>query len=335
MVALKMKEKGLSIRHGDTIPYIICCPQSMENSLTNGNGSIGNHHNHGLIADRAHHPDDLRKDPTLLIDIDWYMTQQIHPPISRLCEYIEELSSAKLASYLGLDSRKYHQIRKMDLDDEDGINSTIPSYLRMLKSDEELYKNNKRLSIQCPECKSFSLMESIISSPSSSPSPSNKDEMEKDKETDLAFKCIKCTKSFSSMTIYYQVLGFIRRYLSEYYTFTLKCNECHSITQRVRIYESQCITDSCRGRMRPIISGSQVYNQLLYLKYLFDLDKQASKIGIQSNDIPKEWRIFIQPTRDMISRQLEKCAYPIIDLKEIFFRSNPSSIPSSNIVNMK
>jgi len=92
------------------------------------------------------------------------------------------------------------------------------------------------------------------------------------------------------------------------------------MTQRVRVYESQCINDACRGRMKPIISGGQIYNQLLYLKHLFDLDKQATKFEIQ--DVPNEWRSFIQPTRDMISRQLEKCAYPIIDMKEIFKSNN-------------
>ena len=36
------------------------------------------------------------------------MSQQIYPPISRLCQYIQGTDNSRLASCLGLDSGKYH-----------------------------------------------------------------------------------------------------------------------------------------------------------------------------------------------------------------------------------
>lgn len=39
------------------------------------------------------------------MDVEWYLTQQILPPIARLCEPIEGTSLAILAERLGLDKR--------------------------------------------------------------------------------------------------------------------------------------------------------------------------------------------------------------------------------------
>lgn len=39
------------------------------------------------------------------VDVEWYLTQQILPPIARLCEPIEGTSLAILAERLGLDKR--------------------------------------------------------------------------------------------------------------------------------------------------------------------------------------------------------------------------------------
>lgn len=47
-VALRMKSKGLSVRAGDTVPYIICIL---------GDGSS----NKGGYADRAYHPDEIKQ----------------------------------------------------------------------------------------------------------------------------------------------------------------------------------------------------------------------------------------------------------------------------------
>lgn len=43
----------------------------------------------GHLAERAYHPDELREDPTLAVDIEYYMAQQVHPVVARLCAPIE------------------------------------------------------------------------------------------------------------------------------------------------------------------------------------------------------------------------------------------------------
>ena len=43
------------------------------------------------------------------VDTAWYMAQQLHPPIWRLCEPIEGIESAQIAECLGLDPAKFHR----------------------------------------------------------------------------------------------------------------------------------------------------------------------------------------------------------------------------------
>jgi DNA polymerase alpha subunit A len=43
----------------------------------------------GGIAERAFHPEELREDPTLAVDRDYYLSQQVHPVVARLCAPIE------------------------------------------------------------------------------------------------------------------------------------------------------------------------------------------------------------------------------------------------------
>jgi DNA polymerase alpha subunit A len=43
----------------------------------------------GGIAERAYHPDELRTDPNLVIDAEYYLAQQVLPVVMRLCAPIE------------------------------------------------------------------------------------------------------------------------------------------------------------------------------------------------------------------------------------------------------
>mgnify|MGYP001073110980 FL=1 len=91
-VALQMRRQQRAVRVGDHIPYVICAGDSES------------------VAERAYHPDDVVKAGGILeIDYQWYMSQQIHPPIARLCAPIEGTDPVLIAECLGLDGRKFAQ----------------------------------------------------------------------------------------------------------------------------------------------------------------------------------------------------------------------------------
>jgi DNA polymerase alpha subunit A len=61
-------------------------------------------------AERAHHPEAvLRSNGVLVPDVQWYLTQQLVPPIARLCEPIEGTSAATIAQHMGLDASKFNK----------------------------------------------------------------------------------------------------------------------------------------------------------------------------------------------------------------------------------
>jgi DNA polymerase alpha subunit A len=76
------------------IPYIICQGEDKQ------------------YAKRAYTPDEvLKSEGSLTIDIDWYLSQQIYPPISRLIEYIEGIDGTFICECFGLNPKKHNFTR--------------------------------------------------------------------------------------------------------------------------------------------------------------------------------------------------------------------------------
>jgi DNA polymerase alpha subunit A len=136
-VALRLKQNGYSgCSAGDTVPYIICSQQDSESTHSGG------------IAQRARHPEELKRNPDKwMIDIDYYLSQQIHPVVSRLCASIQGTSPARLAECLGLDSSKF-QSRLTESDNQD----TSSMLLSVIDDEDERYRGCEPLRLSCPSC---------------------------------------------------------------------------------------------------------------------------------------------------------------------------------------
>ena len=124
-VALRRIEQGKQdgVNAGETVPYIICCEVKPEDEKDMTNDAIANGHASSKsggkgLAERAFHPDELQENPNLRVDLHYYLTQQLHPVISRLCAPIEGTDAARLADCLGLDASKF-AARNVGADDDD------------------------------------------------------------------------------------------------------------------------------------------------------------------------------------------------------------------------
>jgi len=105
-----MKARGGVAKAGEVIPYVFCLGSDGKTSKS-------------AQADHAFHPDEFRrKDSGLkigtpntgqpdkpasshviaVVDFDFYLSQQVLPPIERLCEEIEGTDRARLAECLGM-----------------------------------------------------------------------------------------------------------------------------------------------------------------------------------------------------------------------------------------
>lgn len=75
---------------GDVIPYIFCVSPGDEGAKS-------------AQADRAKHPDELKRAASneLSIDYEYYLGHQVLPPVERLCGPIEGTDRSRLAECLG------------------------------------------------------------------------------------------------------------------------------------------------------------------------------------------------------------------------------------------
>ncbi|MCO5552885.1 hypothetical protein L7F22_006404 [Adiantum nelumboides] len=98
-VAKRMADRGVTVRMGDVIPYVFCL------------GDDGSSASKTAQADRAYHPDEVRKaGSTLRVDFEHYLALQVLPPIERLCDSIQGTDRARLAEQLGLEASRYASV---------------------------------------------------------------------------------------------------------------------------------------------------------------------------------------------------------------------------------
>jgi DNA polymerase alpha subunit A len=129
VVALAMRAEGKNISAGMHIPYVVCKPPPGQPA--------------GNVSTRAFSVEALKKDPSLQIDTDWYFSQQLHPPISRLCAVIEGTDSARIAECLGLDGSKFHSAVTHGRESEDSFT---------LVSSDESFRNATKVFANCNKC---------------------------------------------------------------------------------------------------------------------------------------------------------------------------------------
>lgn len=200
-VAMHMKSQGKAAKNGDIIPYIIC--KGSETTL----------------AARAHHPDELTgENPDKLeVDFNWYLANQIHPPVSRLCAPIEGTDIPRLANCLGLDISKYHQsTATADAEELYTFESTI--------TDEERFKDVQKWTPRCLHCGQHT-------------------------EFKCDFACSNCNNILPVGSLSLQLTASMRTYMSKYLCQSVVCEDpaCGTATRSSSVFGRRCLMTGCKG----------------------------------------------------------------------------------------
>jgi len=134
-VALRRKAAGKrnGIAAGETVPYIICVERSEEQGDTPTEASQS-------LAERAYHPEELKSNDKLVVDVEYYLGQQVHPVVSRLCSPIEGTDPGRLADCLGLDPTRYRSnaVRATDMEIREDLDNLACG---SLLDDPDTYKD--------------------------------------------------------------------------------------------------------------------------------------------------------------------------------------------------
>ncbi|KAF5183787.1 Dna polymerase alpha catalytic subunit [Thalictrum thalictroides] len=322
-VALRLKQAGYSAgcSAGDTVPYVICCEQGTSSGSSTG------------IAQRARHPDELKKDSgNWMIDIEYYLAQQIHPVVSRLCASIQGTSPARLADCLGLDSSKFQS--KIS---EAASNDPSTSLLSAV-DDDERYRGCEPLRFSCPacsvtfECPTLSTL-LLTSSGESSTEPQAE---ESSNNFWRKLHCPKCPDDgdggrISPVMIANQVKRQVDGFISMYYRGAMTCDDetCKYTTRSLNlrvIGESERGTvcpnyPRCNGRLVRKYTEVDLYKQLSYFCYLLDVVRFIEKLDLKAR-VPLEKdlvriRLAVDSAVSIVQKIRDRCSYGWVQMKDL------------------
>ena len=304
-----MRQRGLTASSGDTIPYVICQQHS--------SAPLDSAPSNSSLADYAYHPDEVRKDGTLRLDISWYLQTQLHPPIARLCEHIEGTDSSQLAACLGLDPKKFKSYTSSNGNgsyDDSLMSSNASSRFASLLTDEERFASAEKLKISCPSCAGQFEFLGITKKVGDDETRSLVSQL----------NCTLCNASLPVTCLYYAAVLSLQKASDVYNSFWMKCDEvgCQLETERLGVYDRRCPSDGCKGALRPLLPPSYLYTHLLYLRSLFSTEKAAArlenKLKPADNKLLQQLAAEIEPVNSFIDSKMKVCAYPVIDFKQIF-----------------
>ncbi|XP_044179976.1 DNA polymerase alpha catalytic subunit-like isoform X2 [Acropora millepora] len=284
-VALRMLSKGRKVNAGDTIPYVIC-----------DDGST-------LAAtQRSYHPDEFCKSETLKIDVKYYLANQVHPVVSRLCDPIDGTDAAHIAQCLGLDPSGYRGNSAARNDETDAM---LGGQAQM--TDEERFKDCERFRVKCkgPDCGQEATLESTPFS-----------------VNDI---CPNCKIQYSTGTVCNQLTVTMRRHIKEYYMGWQKCDDpsCGYLTRQVPLTRHRGAATCpacCRAQLHAVYSDTALYTQLLYFSRLFDWDiaLKNSKNDKKSQFDERRMKPFYSAVHSTVAKFLDANGYSEVSLTKLF-----------------
>ncbi|XP_022162761.1 DNA polymerase alpha catalytic subunit [Myzus persicae] len=288
-IAQRLNKQSIKFRQGDTVSYVVC---------EDGTNFASNQ--------RVYHVDELKNNTSLKIDFKYYLSQQIHPVIMRLCAPLENIDAKMIAEYLGLDPAQYQNQRTktiyensleenaIDLDDATRFSSCDPFKFKCLGC-------NTEVEIIAPAIKTAN--------------------------GKLQFSLENCSNSECYISPY-KFIGMlentlwsaIRKHTIKFYKSQYVCDEntCDYKTKYIpRTSDEVCI--QCEsGTLKKEYSVGQLLFQLRYYLFLFDIDKVL--LRNREIQLATEDPLYIAYSRlkAKVQKVLKHHDFYYVNLKQIF-----------------
>ncbi|XP_027465136.1 DNA polymerase alpha catalytic subunit isoform X4 [Zalophus californianus] len=298
-VALWMNSQGgRKVKAGDTVSYVICQDGS---NLT--------------ASQRAYAPEQLQKQDNLTIDTQYYLAQQIHPVVARICEPIDGIDAVLIATWLGLDPTQF-RVHHYHKDEENDALLGGPAQL----TDEEKYRDCEKFKCSCPTCGTENIYDSVLDGSGTDMEPS-------------LYRCSNIDCKASPLTFMVQLnnklIMDMRRCIKKYYEGWLICEEptCRNRTRRLPLQFSRNgpLCQVCmKATLRPEYSDKSLYTQLCFYRYIFDADCALEKL---TTDHEKDkWKKFFTPKvrqdyqklKNTVEQFLSRSGYSEVNLSKLF-----------------
>uniref|UniRef100_A0A8C7K536 DNA polymerase n=1 Tax=Oncorhynchus kisutch TaxID=8019 RepID=A0A8C7K536_ONCKI len=291
-------QSGRRVKAGDTVSYIICQDGSTL-----------------AASQRAYALEQLQKQAGLSLDTQYYLAQQVHPVVGRICEPIEGIDGVLIASWLGLDPSQFRAQQQGQREEEGDGFLGAPVQL----TDEEKYKDCERFTFTCPLCTTDNVYDNVFEGAGTMVEPA-------------LLRC--CNPTCGGRPLDYpthisnKLLLDIRKHIRKYYSGWLVCEDqaCQNRTRRLPISFSRSgpICPACtRSTLKPEYSEKALYTQLCYYRFIFDWEYAVSKV-LQMDErmrVKKLWKTEMEVYRKLKGvpdRSLLASGYSEVNLSKLF-----------------
>ena len=349
-VALRLRAAGKheGTNQGETVPYVIAVKTDASGEDI-ASGKCGTSGGKGL-ADRAFHPDEVTAEGSgLKLDLHYYLTQQVHPVVSRLCQPIEGTDAARIADCLGLDPSKFHhQVVQNSSggDDDDFLNAGSAL------DDEERFKSCTPLTLKTKAGKfdfpgvTAILKGQVDGNAALAPPPAKPEDSAKENAGDAnATAQAQVTKSpvvtavrpLSGHALANQVRLAVRQATMEYYASPLRSDdelapaETRNVSLRVagegtggNVEPGTLPGDpKLQGIMSKMTSEASLYTQLVHFRRLLSVPDALQRMPEKERDaararVPPATAEALRLAVDAVDETLERSAYRWINLRELY-----------------
>ncbi|KAM6447113.1 DNA polymerase alpha catalytic subunit isoform 2-T2 [Liasis olivaceus] len=297
-VALWMNsQEGRKLKAGDTVSYIICQDGSNLSA-----------------SQRAYAPEQLKKQANLTVDFQYYLSQQIHPVVARICEPIQGIDSVLIAAWLGMDPSQFkvHQHYHKDEEKDDLLGGPV------LQTDEEKYKDCKRFKFACPKCGTENIYDNVFRCLGG-----------KFKASVLCCNPEGCNENLLnySVQINNKLILDIRSFIKKYYSGWLRCEEqaCQYRTRRLplRFSRNGPLCPVCKKAIvKQEYSDKALFTQLCFYRYIFDVDYAKEKFtGPGKDELKKLLEIHkegYKKLKNTVDKWLSMSSYSEVNLSKLF-----------------
>lgn len=253
----KDPKNGRKKKAGDTIEYVVC---------VDGTGESANQRGY-LIEELKSQPEKLK------LDSDYYLCQQIHPVMTRICDKLPVTNAYVLAEMLGIEKCSLLHIKRDDTD--------ISRRDQLISKGESRFNSCKPLEIECPNCHLSNEIKSRLIQ--------NKES----KMLELSMSsCPHCKVRYAlkQKHIIWQIISLIKRLTVKLYNSRFRCENadcdyqtrnvfCYLTTSDQTSFKAQPICDLCDSPMLAEMDDRKLDMQLSYMKYLFDATREEHRFG--------------------------------------------------------
>ncbi|CAK8686705.1 DNA polymerase alpha catalytic subunit-like [Clavelina lepadiformis] len=296
-VALRInKSMAKRLKSGDVVSYIVC---------QDGSTAPATH--------RAYTIDEIKSSDNLLVDSEYYLSQQVHPVVTRLCDPIDGTDASLIAQCLGLDPSGFKRSQTQDGDEE-------ARSISLQATEEEKYCSCKKLVFVCPESKKELILDQGVFA-----------------ETDPQWMCTlstPCGENNSKTLVDFfvslqnQLTIAIREDVHKYYQGWVSCDDpaCgHRSRALPFLHDKQgAICNVCfKGVLKSEVTYKSLYHQLCYYKLQFDVEYALKKYKQDSNNSKgslkvKEHRTRYKSLSEIVDFYLNQSGYNEVSMNRLF-----------------